>query len=266
MFGLYPILAIIAYSFTSWNGLSPTKTYVGLANYIKILTDPTYLRVLMNSLVYFVAGLIQIVIALYFAICLSTRIRGRAFFKATFVFPVLVSGMAVAMLFKAFLSPGGGFDTVLTALGMEASIKYWLGDPSVVNYTLGAISIWRYTGQSFIIYFGAIQMIPIEHHRLAAIEGCTGWQKVRYIILPGIRTVLQINFVLLTIGAVSAFELPLILTNGANGTATFLLQTMQTVFEKKQFGMGASMAIILSSVLIVLTWLQNKWYKGAEDV
>lgn len=264
-FGVYPIIAIIQYSFTSWNGLSPTKEYVGLANYVKILTDPSYIKVFFNSLTYFISGFIQIVIALFFAIILSNKVKGRAFFKATFVFPCLISGMAVAMLFRLFLSPGGSLDQLLTLLGLEDHIRYWLGDPRVVNYTLGAISIWRHTGRSFILYFGAIQCIPVEHYKLAEIEGASWLQRIRYIILPGIHIVLKINFTLLTIGAISTFELPLILTNGSNGTSTFLLQTMKTAFDKKMFGLAASMAVIVSLVILMITMIQNKCYRGEEN-
>ena len=265
IFGIYPILAILEYSFTSWNGLSPTKTYVGFSNYIKILTDSTYLKVLFNSFIYFISGFIQIVIALFFAILLSQKVKGRAFFKATFVFPCLISGMAVAMLFRLFLMPGGSLDQLLTLLGMEKHIRYWLGDPRVVKYTLAAISIWRHTGRSFILYFGAIQCIPIEHYKLAEIEGASWAQRIRYIILPGIHIVLKINFLLLTIGAISTFELPYILTNGSNGTATFLLQTMKTAFEKKMFGLAASMAVIVSLVILAITYIQNQCYKGEDN-
>ena len=264
-FGIYPIIAIIQYSFTSWNGLSPTKEYVGFANYVKILTDSSYIKVFLNSFIYFISGFIQIVIALCFAIILSNKVKGRAFFKATFVFPCLISGMAVAMLFRLFLSPGGSLDQLLTLLGLEDHIRYWLGDPRVVNYTLGAISIWRHTGRSFILYFGAIQCIPVEHYKLAEIEEASWLQRIRYIILPGIHIVLKINFVLLTIGAISTFELPLILTNGSNGTSTFLLQTMKTAFDKKMFGLAASMAVIVSLVILAITMIQNKCYRREEN-
>lgn len=264
-FGLYPILALVEYSFTSWDGLSPVKAYVGLSNYIKILTDPAYLKVFLNSFIYFIAGLIQIGIALFFAILLSSKVRGKAFFKATFLFPCLISGMAVAMLFRLFCIPGGSLDSLLEIVGLGEHTRYWLGDPRVVNYTLAFISIWRHTGRSFILYFGAIQCIPKEHYKLAEIEGANGWQKLRWIILPGIQMVLKINFMLLTIGALSTFEIPLILTNGSNGTATFLLQTMKTAFEKKMFGLAASMAVIVSLVILVITAIQNKIAKGGED-
>lgn len=265
VFGLYPIVSLVIYSFTSWNGLSPQKTFVGLANYKKLLTDASTIKLFLNSLIYFGSGMLQIIIALFFAIVLSGKIKGKNFFKAVFIFPTLISGMAVAMLFRVFFTPEGSFDQLLTLLGLEKYIRYWLGDPKIVNQTLGALSIWKYTGRSFMLYFGAIQCIPTAYYKVVDIEGANSWQRVKYVIIPGIWTVLKINFILLTIGALSAFELPLILTNGSNGTMTFLLQTMKTAFEKKQFGRAASMAVVVSLMILVLISIQNKWMKGEAD-
>ena len=168
------------------------------------------------------------------------------------------------MIFRMFFTPDGTFDQILTFLGLENIINYWLGDPRFVNYTLASISLWRFTGFSFIMYFGAIQTIPKEYLKIAEIEGATVFQKVRYIILPNIHTVLKINFTLLIIGAISAFEIPMIMTNGSNGTTTFLLMTMKTAFENKKIGLAASMAVIISIVIIVMTFIQKRVCKNDE--
>lgn len=265
IFGFMPIFALISYSFTSWNGLSVTKEFVGLDNYVKILTDPKYLQVLLNSFYYFISGMLQIVIALYFAIILSFKVKFKQFFKATFVFPTLISGVAISMMFRVFFAPDGTFDYILTSLGLGDKIHYWLGDPRFVNYTLASISLWRHTGVSFIMYFGAIQIIPKEYYKVAEIEGASFIQKVRYVILPNIHTVLKINFMLLIIGAISVFEIPMIMTNGSNGTTTFLLQTMKTAFDKKMIGLASSMAVIVTLVIIIMTLIQKKMYRNDDD-
>lgn len=264
-FGFLPVIYLFQYSLTSWNGISYVKEFVGFDNFIKIITDPSYIKVFLNSLYYFVSGIIQIIISLYFAILLSTKIKGKSFFKAIIFFPTLISGVAISMMFRMFLSPGGTFDEILTLLGLEEHIKFWLGDPRLVNYTLAGISLWRHTGFSFIIYFGAIATIPKEYKKVAELEGASFLQQVRYVILPNIHTVIKINFILLTIGAISVFEIPMILTNGSNGTMTFLLQTMKTAFEKKMFGMAASMAVILTIIVGVLIMLQKIVYRNDED-
>lgn len=265
LFGFLPIISLIGYSFTSWNGLSTTKEFVGFDNFIKILTDPSYIEVFKNSLYYFVSGILQIIIGLTFAIILSFNVKFKGFFKAAFVFPCLISGVAISMMFRVFFSPDGTFDQILTSLGLADIIHFWLGDPRFVNYTLASISLWRFTGMSFIMYFGAIQSIPKEYLKCAEIEGASILQKVRYVILPNIHTVIKINFILLIVGSISVFEIPMIMTNGSNGTSTFLLMTMKTAFEKKQIGLAASMAVIITILIVVMTLIQKRMYRNDED-
>lgn len=265
LFGLLPIIEIVIYSFTSWNGISSTKDFIGFDNYIKVLTDKAYLQVFKNSLYYFLSGILQIIIAMIFAIMLSSKVKFKGFFKANFVFPTLISGVAISMMFRVFFEPGGTFDAALGALGLGEFIHYWLGDPRIVNYTLASISLWRFTGRSFIMYFGAIQSIPREYIKAAEIEGASVIQKVRYVILPNIHTIIKINFLLFIIGAISVFEIPMIMTNGSNGTSTFLLQTLKTAFEQKKIGLAAAMAVIISMVIIIATIIQKKVYSNDED-
>lgn len=265
LFGFLPIIEIIIYSFTSWNGISKTKEFIGFDNYIKVLSDPTYFQVFKNSLYYFLSGILQIIIAMFFAIMLSFKVKFKEFFKAAFVFPTLISGVAISMMFRVFFEPGGTFDAALLGLGLGEFVHYWLGDPRIVNYTLASISLWRFTGRSFIMYFGAIQSIPREYIKAAEIEGASVIQKVRYVILPNIHTIIKINFILLIIGAISVFEIPMIMTNGSNGTSTFLLQTIKTAFEQKKIGLAASMAVIISIVIILATIIQKKVYRNDED-
>lgn len=265
LFGILPIIELINYSFTSWDGMSPVKEYVGFNNYINVLTNSEYINTFKNNFYYFISGILQILIGLIFAIILSFKVIGKGFFKATFVFPMLISGVAVSMMFRLFFEPKGTFDFILTILGFERNIKYWIGDPDVVNITLAFISLWRHTGTSFIIYYSAIQSIPIEYYKIADIEGANIIQKVRYVILPNINRVLKINFTLLIIGSISVFEIPMIMTNGSNGTKTFLLQTMKTAFENRMYGLAASMAIILTIVIIIVVYIQRKVSRSDES-
>ena len=263
IFGLLPFFSLVSFSFTSWNGLSD-KVFLGFDNYLNILTTPKYYEVFRVSLYYFISGLVQIVIAFYFATLLTFKTKFKNFFKASFVYPSLISGVAISMIFKMFLSPDGTFDFILTSLGLESLIQYWLGNPKIVNFTLASISLWRHTGVSFIMFIGAIQAIPDHYYKLVDIEGGQFIEKVRYIILPNIYTVLKINFILLTIGALSVFEIPMIMTNGSNGTETFLLYTMKTAFEKKYIGLASSMAIIITIVIVLMTIIPKKVFKNNE--
>lgn len=257
LFGIWPIVNLIYLSFTSWNGISESKEWVGLANYLKILQDPTYVTIFKTNLYYLVSGLLQMVVAMYFAIILSFKTWGQSFFRASFILPLLISGVAISMMFRLFFTGEGAFDQLLTFLGLEKFIGMWLGDPERVNYTLAGISLWRNIGRSFLLYLGAIQSIDPAYYKVAEMEGATFWHKVRYIILPNITTVLTLDFILLTIGVVSVFEMPFILMNGSNGTATVLVKTMKLAFDNKKFGMAASLSVLLTLVIALLTIIQR---------
>lgn len=265
IFGLLPILMLIYNSFTDWDGLSTEKNFVGFANYLKIIQEPAYFAAFKNNLYYLGSGLLQIVVALLLAVLLSMKTRGKTLFKAVFVFPIMISGVAVSMIFRLFFEPDGSFDQLLQFLHLGSFSRYWLGDPRLVNYTLAFISMWRHLGTSFLLYFSAVQSIPTVYYRVADLEGASFWQQLRWIILPNIRTVLKLNFVLLTIGAVSAFEIPLIMTNGSNGTTTFLLQTMKTAFDQKLVGLGSAMAVVMTLIIVLLSVLQQKVQREVKE-
>lgn len=259
LFGLIPIVMLVYNSFTDWDGLSTEKNIVGFANYVKIIQEPAYFAAFKNNLYYLASGIIQLILALLLAVVLSMKTKGKMLFKAVFVFPILISGVAVSMIFRLFFEPDGSFDQLLQFFHLDELSRYWLGDPRLVNVTLAFISLWRHLGTSFLLYFSAIQSIPTVYYRVADLEGASFWQQLRWIILPNIRTVLKLNFVLLTIGAVSAFEIPLIMTNGSNGTTTFLLQTMKTAFDQKLVGLGSAMAVVMTLLIILLSAVQQKF-------
>ena len=264
IFGLLPIVTLIYNSFTDWDGLATDKNFVGLKNYLTIWQDPVYLQAFKTNLFYLGSGLLQIVIALTLAILLATKTYGKNIFKAVIVFPIMISGVATSLIFRLFFEPDGSFDQLLHFFHLSKYIRFWLGDPTVANYTLAFISLWRHLGTSFLLYFAAIQSLPAVYQKAASLEGANLWQQTRYIILPNIQTVLKLNFILLTIGAVSAFEIPLIMTNGSNGTATFLVQTMKVAFEQKLVGLGSALAVIMSLFVIGLSYAQHRFQKEAD--
>ncbi|OJG39290.1 carbohydrate ABC transporter permease [Enterococcus dispar] len=264
IFGLLPIVTLIYNSFTDWDGLATEKNFVGLKNYLTIWQDPVYLQAFKTNLFYLGSGLLQIVIALTLAILLGTKTYGKNIFKAVIVFPIMISGVATSLIFRLFFEPDGSFDQLLHFFHLSKYIRFWLGDPTVANYTLAFISLWRHLGTSFLLYFAAIQGLPAVYQKAASLEGANLWQQTRYIILPNIQTVLKLNFILLTIGAVSAFEIPLIMTNGSNGTATFLVQTMKVAFEQKLVGLGSALAVIMSLFVIGLSYAQHRFQKEAD--
>lgn len=155
-------------------------------------------------------------------------------------------------------------DTILTMAGMENLIRKWLGEPQIVNWSIVATSIWRYMGFMFVIFFGAIASISSEIYEAADVDGANTWHRFYYIIVPGIRQVIFVNLVINLSGALSIYEMPYIMTGGANRTKTFLMNILDTAFKYNKYGTASAMSVILLSIILMIAVLQ-KAVIGRED-
>ena len=252
-----PFLNMFEYSVLKWDGLSKDRTFVGLGNYIEFFTKPELFGVFLVSLYYVVGALVQIVLALYLATVLSFKVRFKNLFKGILFFPYLINGVAIAFIFQYFFRPDGVLDSLL-AIGGLHNPPLWLGNRSLVNISLASVSVWRYIGLDFVLYLGAIQSIPSEMLEAGEIDGASRWQQFRYLIAPSIRPVIGLSFILAISGALAVFEIPYIMLFGANGSATFVIETVNTAFKDHKFGLASAMAVILLLIVLLITWIQRR--------
>ena len=260
VFTYLPAANMFMYSFTSWNGFEATpKQFVGLDNYASIFTRDDILPVFVVSLYYIAASFIQMALALYFATLLSFSTWFQNLFKGILFFPALINGVAIGFVFLYLFQPGGTLDSALGAVGLGDLSRHWLGDPDVVNYSLAATSVWRYTGLNFVLFLGAIQSIPKETYEAAEIDGANRWHQFRYIIAPSIKRIISLSFILAISGSLAVFEIPYIMTQGANGSMTFVIKTVTLglgTFHK--VGLASAMAVVLLLLVLLITWVQRR--------
>jgi len=265
VFSYYPLANMIFYSFHKWNGLSKTKEFVGLKNYIKVFTNPIYFKVFYTSLYYLVGSFVQMGVALFFATILSFEVRFKNFFKGTLFFPYLMNGVAIGFIFLFFFRPDGTLDTVLQMIGLGDYTQKWLGNRDIINISLASTSVWRYVGFNFIVFMGAIQSISSDIYEAAEIDGANRWHQFRYIIFPSIMTIIELNLILAIKGAISVFEIPYIMTGGGNGSMTFVIQTVSLAFQKNKVGHASAMAVILLIIIIISTLVQRYAMKDRSE-
>ena len=260
VFTYVPLLNMLSYSLVKWDGLSKTREFLGLDNYIQFFTRPELFGVLGVSLYYFAGAFIQLGLALYLATILSFNTRFRNLFKGIIFFPYLLNGVAIAFMFLYVLKPDGVLDSLLNSLGIgqPGDQPLWLGDRSLVNVSLAGVSIWRYMGLNFVLFLGAIQSIPSEMLEAGQIDGASRWQQFRYLIAPGIRPVIGLSFILAISGALAVFEIPYIMLFGANGSATFVITTVDMAFKFHKFGLASAMAVVLLGIILTVTWVQRR--------
>ncbi len=262
IFSYIPIFTNFYWSLTNYKGVGTPK-FIGLKNYQRIFTDPQYLKVFKNCLWYMVVAIPQLIFAFGLAIVVNGKFRGLNVFKSILIIPYLLNGVIVSTIFIIFFNNSGTLNTLLGYIGIDG--PQWLQQLNLVNPSIASISIWRYYGMNFIMFFGALQTIPSELYEAAAVDGCTKWQEIKYISIPFIKNVLFINILLSISGSIQVFEIPYIMMNGSNGTVTPVIQIQQSAFSDSRLGFAAALSVVVFFVVVLAVLLQNIVTKRGEE-
>ena len=267
-FVIYPILASLYYGLTDWDGLAPDLHFVGLANFQQLLSDPTVLIDLKNTLV-FAAGVmvLQNGLALLFAIILDGLLRRLTFLRVLFLIPAMLSALAIGYIWSYIYTPQFGFlNTFLGRIGLSAWQQDWLGNPHLVLATLIFTNSWEFIGFSMVIFLAGLQAVPSELYEAADIDGTSGWQRFRHITFPLIAPSVTVNVVLTMIGSMKVFDLIFVMTNGGPGDASesLAIRLYKEAFTSNHFGYGTAVGIVMSVLILCLSVLNLRFLRQRE--
>lgn len=261
LFTFYPAIKLVYFSFTDWDGYSPDKHWVGLDNFKEVLTNPDYLHVFRHNFAYFIVGIVQNLIAIYFAVVLSSKLRGKYFFRLLLFLPYIMNGVAVTFMFGfVFDTTQGSLNSLLDFIGLHHLAETsWLGKEGLVNYSLASIGFWRFMGFNMVVYLAALQAIPRDMYEAAKIDGANALQTLVRITLPNIRSVIELNLFLTVTGALEVFDLPFVLTKGgpAGASETYLQRSVKTAFEFNNYGLASAMSVTLLFVVAFIIMIQR---------
>lgn len=258
LFSIYPFLQLIYFSMTDWDGLSPSKNFVGFSNYYSLLVeDRGLLAPMINSAYYFIGSLIQLALATYFAVILNRKMPGSSAFRLILFLPFVLNSVAVSIIFRDFLQIGGGIDALFDTIGLGAYKQQWVQDRDLVKWSLVFASVWRYLGFQLLITYGALQSVPTDQYEAARIEGASEWQQFWHITFPSIKMILGLQIILSTVGSLEVFDVPFLITGGANGTKTFIMAAIEEAFNFRRLGMASAMSMILIFIVIIIITVQR---------
>ena len=264
-FTYLPFFKMVEFSFFDMRYIG-RREFVGLENYIEVFTREDCFQALLLSLYYMAGSVIQMALALLFATILSFKVKGSKFFRGALYFPCLICGIAVGFIFKFFFTHGFVLDTLLSWVGFDVdTLPYWLRDESINNIVLVACSIWKYVGQNIVMFIGAIASVDSTLYEAAEIDGANAWHKFKDIILPSIRTIVVLNLIISVSGALSAFEMPYVVTGGGFGTSTYFVIMDKLAHTDQKVGLASAMAIVLLALIMVVTWAQKRAEKWLDD-
>ena len=260
LFTYYPAIRLVYLSFTSWDGISPVKEWLGLGNYIEIFTNPDLFGVFLHQIPYVLIGIIQNIVAIVFAVILNSKLRGRNFFRVMLFLPFIMNAVAVAFMFQyVFDTTNGSLNGLLGLVGLESWQQSWLGNASLVNYALASIGFWRFMGYNMVIYLGALQSIPGDMYEAAKIDGASRFQMLWSLTIPNLTPIISLNMFLTLSGALAVFDLPFVLTKGgpAGASETFLFKTIETAFQFNNYGLASAMSVVLLLFTAIILLVQN---------
>jgi len=247
-FVFLPLIAAVYYSLFDWSGFGPLIDFVGLDNYTQALTDPTFQAAIGHNLfIVFASLIVQLPLSIALALLLHGRIRGRTGLRLLVFTPYVLSEAVTAVIWLSLLQPNGAVDGLLRGVGLGDFVQLWLGDGNVVMFTLFAVITWKYIGFGIILFLAGLQGVPEELREAASIDGASGWQTTRMIVIPLLGPTIRIWAFLSIIGSLQLFDIVWIMTLGgpAGSSTTMASYLIDRGFRRYEFGYGSAVAIIL---------------------
>lgn len=251
-----PMIYSLFLSFTRWDLFTPPRV-IGFENYQQLLTDdPAFLQSLKVTSIYAFFGVpLQVIAGLIVAVLLNSKIRFLAFFRSIYYLPSIVGGISVAIMFRwIFGTQFGIVNGMLSAVGIDG--PSWLGDPNWVLVTFILMGIWG-SGQSMLIYLGALQGVPTELYDAADVDGASSFAKFIRITVPMVTPAIFFNLIIGIINALQEFITPFAMTNGgpANASLFMVLYLYRNAFEFFKMGYASAIAWLLFIYILILSLL-----------
>ncbi|MCC6175958.1 MAG: sugar ABC transporter permease [Chloroflexi bacterium] len=248
-----PMIASAVMAFMKWDLLSP-PSFVGFDNFKQAANDPLVWQSLKVTTVYAIVAVpLNIVLGLGLAMLLNTGIRGLRVYRTAYFLPSILSGVAVALLWRwVYENQFGLANTMLATIGLQG--PNWLGDGTWALPSLIVMNIWS-VGGGMIIYLAGLQGIPTDFYEAAEVDGANWWQRLWSITLPLVTPAVFFQLVIGIIQALQVFTQPYVMTAGGpyNSTLFFVLYLYQNAFQYFQMGYASMLAWILFLYLLVLT-------------
>lgn len=239
-----------------------TSKFVGLKNFIDFLSNPDTPRYFLNTFMW-VAGTVlgELTIALGVALLLNRSFRGRGLIRGLILVPWVLSPVVAGVIWRWILDGQWGvLNHILMKVGLIAKPLQWLSDPNLVWISLIGVTIWKAFPFACVNILAALQVIPPELYKAAAIDGSNSWQAFKEVTFPLIKPVLTTVGLLLTIWRTNEFNMIWVMTQGGPGitTTTLSVHTYLQSFRYYRVSMGASIGVLLMIFLFFLTTIYVK--------
>lgn len=278
---LLPVIALFAYvrivpiawstvlSLYRWDLIRPLKPFIGLANYINLLSDENYLLALKNTTIYSIATVVlSTILALPLAFVLARRSRLSAFYQTVYFLPVITPMVPMAIAWKWIYDYNYGLlNYALSIFGIGP--VSWLNDPRIALWAIIIMSVWKVLGYNLILFLVGIRNIPETYLEAASLDGASAWQRIRYVSLPLLKPILLYVLVTATINAFNVFTQVYVMTTGSQAAPGQALRVLvydiyQNGFQYLKMGYASAEAVTLTLIVLGFTLIQFRLARSQE--
>jgi len=255
LFSIGPMLASLGLSFTSYDMLT-NPVWTGADNYSALFADPIFRKSLSVTLIYGVVSVpATMILALVLAILLNSKLPALKFFRSAYYLPSVISGVAVAMVWKwMFNGEYGLINAALAKVGIDG--PSWLTDEQWALRALIFMSLWGFGG-TMLIYLAGLQGVPKELYEAAKVDGASTFRQHLHVTVPMLSSVTLFNLIMGIINSLQVFAEPFVLTQGGPNNSTLLLSVYlyQNAFQYLKMGYASAIAWVAFAIIMVLTLL-----------
>jgi trehalose/maltose transport system permease protein len=250
----YPVLRTFYLSFTNarLSGSRPVR-FVGLENYIDLLSSPMFQRALMNTLIFTVASVaLETVLGLIIALTIHSNFRGRGLVRAAMLIPWAIPTVVSAQMWAWMYNDVFGVfnDILVTRLGLLPAKVAWIAEPALALPAIIAIDVWKTTPFMALLLLAGLQVIPGDIYEAAYVDGADRRTQFWTMTMPLLRPALMVALIFRTLDAFRVFDLPFVIKGTATETITLSILARQTMIDLARLGEGGAIAVIIFLLLM----------------
>lgn len=264
---IIPIIGAFGLSFTDWNGISADYDFVGIQNYLSMLSDARLGNAVAVTLKITVTVVLVVnILGLFIAILLSQAGKLTNIFRSVFFLPYVLSTVAISFIWLAILSYTGVLNSLLEIVGLGDLVNDYIGNAPNAIKSICIIEIWRTLGFHMVLYLASIQTVPRDLYEACIVDGGSKWQQFRYVTLPMIVPGITISVIMSIMTEMKQYDIVKVITNGGPGysTETITYNIVTQAFGNNMLGYSSAIAVFLFVIIAAISVLQIQLSKKLE--
>lgn len=262
VFFFIPFIESFILSFQSYEKNIYSPDWVGLENYIELLSSPVFWKTMLNTFIYvFVAVPLLVILPLAMAILMNQKLKGISIFRVLAYIPVIVSIVVAGIAWKWLYASNGLLNYLLDLFKLPAI--GWLTDPNIALYSVIAVTVWKGLGYYMIIYLSSLVSVPKDLYEAAEIDGANEIQKHLTVSVPHLKPTIALVSIISSISAMKVFVEIYVMTQGGpmNSSKTIVYYIYQRAFENLDLGYASAAGVILLVIIMLLSIVNMKYFE-----